>query len=102
MEMFVKKRSYKLAGKMHYRANFAVNPTGSLSVEIEEQHKKLEGEFEDLCFIQHGKTTALDCVEHCEPTHCCWHLDLSPNDASELTQLIDEAKDEYEILMRDL
>lgn len=100
--MFVKNRSYTLAGKTHYHANFAVNPTGTLSVEIVEDHEHLEGEFQDLCFRQHGKTTDLDCFEHCEPKHCCWHLELSPTDAKELTQLIDDAKDEYEILMRDL
>ncbi|MCW8330987.1 hypothetical protein MD588_19520 [Photobacterium sp. SDRW27] len=100
--MYAKYRSYTLAGKTHYHAHFAVRPTGSLLVEIEEDHEKLEADFEDLCFIQHGKTTGLDCVEHCEPTHCCWHLDLSSNDARELTRLIDDAKEEYEILMRDL
>ncbi len=100
--MFVKNRSYTLEGKLHHHAHFAVNPSGVLSVDIEEDHEKLEADFEDLCFKLHGKTTDLDCVEHSKPTHCCWHLELSCHDARELIRLIDEAKEEYEILMRDL
>lgn len=100
--MYAKHRSYTLAGSTHHHAHLAVSPTGILSVEIEEEHKKLEAEFDDLCFSTHGKVTGLDCVEHCMPSHTLWHIDLTPSDARDLTQLIDEAKEEYEIIMRDL
>ncbi|MFC1503189.1 hypothetical protein ACFL53_02400 [Pseudomonadota bacterium] len=100
--MYAKYRSYTLAGKEHLHVHLAVNPTGFIDVEIMEKHKKLNAEFEDLCFEDHGDTTELDCVEHSKPKHKIWYIYLSRNDAKELTTLIDEAKEEYEIIMRDL
>lgn len=100
--MYAKYRSYTLAGKSHLHAHLAVSPSGFLHVEIVENHRNLDAEFEDLCFENHGDTCGVDCVEHCQPKHKCWHIDLSRNDAKELTLLIDDAKEEYEILMRDL
>ncbi|UTV28837.1 hypothetical protein [Photobacterium atrarenae] len=100
--MFAKHRSYTLAGKVHNHAHLAIKPTGELSVEILEEHKQLEGDFEDLSFSTHGKITGVDCVEHDHPSHKLWHIDLSRQDARELNRLIDDAKEEYEIMMRDL
>ncbi|CAG22222.1 hypothetical protein [Photobacterium profundum] len=100
--MYAKHRSYTLTEQTHRHVHLSVNPTGFLSVEIDEDNSKLEAEFEDLCFEKHGITTELVCFEHCRPKHGRWHLALSCGDAKELTMLIDDAKEEYEILMRDL
>jgi len=100
--MFAKHRSYVLVEKRHHHAHLTVNPIGILFIEIAEEHKKLEAEFEDLLFESNGKTTGLVCIKHGKQKHKCWHVVLSCDDAKELTKLINEAREEYEILMRDL
>ena len=100
--MFAKHRSYVLAGKGHHHAHLTVNPLGTLYIEIVEEDKKFKAEFEDLLFENNEKTTGLVCIKHGKLKHKCWHVDLSCNDAKELTMLINDARDEYEILMRDL
>ncbi|CAG23773.1 hypothetical protein [Photobacterium profundum] len=100
--MYAKHRSYTLARPAHRHVRLSVNPSGFLSVEIEEDNNKLDSEFENLCFEKHGKITELVCFEHCKPQKSRWHIYLSDNDAKELNRLINDAKEEYEILMRDL
>ena len=100
--MYIKHRSYTLADKMHHHAHVAVNPAGFLHVDIIEVHQEFDAEFEDLRFEDNGKTTGLVCTDNCKPRHELWHVDLTCDDAKELDTLIQEAKEEYEILMRDL
>ncbi|MGF1756532.1 hypothetical protein L4D76_01020 [Photobacterium sagamiensis] len=100
--MHAKHRSYILVGKVPRSAHLTVNHIGILYIEIVEGHKKLEAEFKDLLFEHDGKTTGLFCIKHGKPKHKRWHVDLACNDAKELKMLINDARDEYEILMRDL
>ncbi|MBY7789105.1 hypothetical protein KW460_03900 [Vibrio fluvialis] len=100
--MYTKHRSYTLAGKGHHHANVMVNPTGYLHIHIMEEKRKFNGEFESLCFETHGKCTELTCKDTGLTNQMRWHLDLSGEDATELVGLIEEAKEEYETLMRDL
>ncbi|XAW88655.1 hypothetical protein ABDK09_16480 [Vibrio sp. CDRSL-10 TSBA] len=59
---------------------------------------KLDGEFESLSFKTQDRKTELTCqdAEH------DWRIALQGQDARELVTLIEEAKEEYETLMRDL
>ena len=100
--MYIKHRSYTLADKVHNHAHVAVNPAGFLHVDIIEEHQEFDAEFDDLCFEVRGKTTELVCTDNGKPRHEIWHVDLTCDDAKELVTLIEEAKEEYEILMRDL
>ncbi|PSU48919.1 hypothetical protein C9J12_10495 [Photobacterium frigidiphilum] len=87
---------------VHRHAHLTVNPLGVLYIDIVEEHRKLKANFEDLLFESNGKTTGLVCIKHGKSKHKRWHVDLSSNDAKELTTLINSAREEYETLMRDL
>ncbi|QXO18560.1 MULTISPECIES: hypothetical protein [Vibrio] len=96
--MYTKHRSYTLAGKEHYHARVMVDPTGYLHIDIMEESDELDGEFESLSFKTQDRKTELTCqdAEH------DWRIALQGQDARELVTLIEEAKEEYETLMRDL
>lgn len=100
--MFAKHRSYILAEKTHPKAYITVNPTGTLHIDVKDEKKALDGDFGDLLFKKNGKVTALFCMKHGKQKKHCWHIDLAREDAQELTRLIHEAEDEFELLMRDL
>lgn len=96
--MYTKLRSYTLAGKEHYHALVLVNPTGYLHIDIMEENDQLDGEFESLCFKTQNRKTELTCHDDEHD----WQIALKGKDAKELVTLIEEAKEEYETLMRDL
>lgn len=100
--MFAKRRAYTLAKKTHPNAQVTVNPTGTLHVDVKDEKKSLDGDFDDLFFKKNGKVTTLFCLKHGQQQQHCWHIDLTREDAQELTRLIHEAEDEFEHLMRDL
>lgn len=98
--MFAKRRAYILAKKTHPKAQVTVNPTGNLHIDVKDEKKALDGNFEDLSFKQDGKITVLFCLKHDNQRY--WRIELSEKDAKELIQLIHEAEDEFELIMRDL
>ncbi|GAB6263233.1 hypothetical protein [Photobacterium sp. R1] len=100
--MFAKRRSYILAGKTHPKAQVTVNPLGKLHIDVKDEKRELDGDFEDLTFNKSGKITVLLCQKHGKPKQKCWQVELSSKDAKELTKLIHDAEDEFETLMRDL
>ncbi|UTM55931.1 hypothetical protein L4174_008640 [Photobacterium sp. CCB-ST2H9] len=100
--MFAKRCSYILAGKTHPKAQVTVNPTGTLHIDVKDEKRELDGDFEDLLFKEKGKVTVLVCQKHDRPKQLCWHVELTGQDAKELTRLIDDAEEEYETLMSDL
>ncbi|UXI03023.1 hypothetical protein [Photobacterium sp. TY1-4] len=62
--MFAKHRSYVLAKKTHPKAQVTVNPTETLHIDVKDEKKALEGDFEDLLFKKNGKVTALFYLKH--------------------------------------
>ncbi|MEJ2763557.1 hypothetical protein VV869_06200 [Photobacterium sp. MCCC 1A19761] len=100
--MFAKRRAYILANKTHPKAQVTVNPTGTLHIDVKDEKKALDGDFEDLSFQKDGKITILFCQKHGQQKQHCWRVELSGEDAKDLVRLIHEAEDEFEILMRDL
>ncbi len=54
-----------------------------------------------ICFFNHEKTD-LVCIEDGTVKHLCWNLLMYKNDATKLNVAIDNAIDEYEVIMRDL
>ncbi|GLT16862.1 hypothetical protein GCM10007938_06390 [Vibrio zhanjiangensis] len=91
-------RDYELRDTNHYHAHIEVNPIGVLDVDIIE---KKEHHQTDLCDISFEKLAGKTRVKGKEAKHQ-WQLDLDDKDANELHQLISEANEEYETLMRDL
>ncbi|KLV10158.1 hypothetical protein C9I92_21690 [Photobacterium ganghwense] len=100
--MFAKHRAYVLAKKKRPKAQVTINPTGNIHIDVKDEKKALDGDFEDLSFQKNGKVTILVCQKHSKQKQHCWRIELSDEDAKELTRLINEAEDEFEILMRDL
>ncbi|EGU49384.1 hypothetical protein VII00023_10120 [Vibrio ichthyoenteri ATCC 700023] len=96
--MITVERKYCLSDSPDLHARVEVNPLGKLEVEIIELNQRHSSEFDDLSFICSeggirvcGKDNALS-----------WHLSLATGDGLELSNLVDNAHEEYETLMRDL
>ncbi|EEY71220.1 hypothetical protein VHA_003079 [Grimontia hollisae CIP 101886] len=73
-----------------------------MEVEILEKRQRHAAEFEHLKFERSGRVTKLvgKHTSNGKPVH--WQLPLANDDAKELENLIEEASEELEILMRDL
>lgn len=96
--MLAIQRQYYLSNRPNLHAQFEVNPTGRLEVEIIELHEHHSTEFGDLSFKSQGNT-----IEVCgEEQQVPWRCKLAVTDALELSSLVEEANEEYEVLMRDL
>lgn len=91
-------RKYSLSNRPNLHARFEVNPIGRLEVEIVELHERHSTEFEDLSFKSRGNTIEVCGKEERVP----WQCGLAATDAQELSSLVEEANEEYEVLMRDL
>ncbi|WP_026958226.1 hypothetical protein [Aliagarivorans taiwanensis] len=83
----------------HVHAHVAFTPLGELDVLLEEQQQVLHAEFELLTFTSDAKLQCFDSTQH---QHVEWQVQLNPNDAKELMFAIQDAQEEFEILMRDL
>lgn len=100
--MLAEHRQYTLPGKKVLHADVTVNPTGELEVDIKEKKNHLTAEFEELHFCSGRQKTDLVCQEPVGDHAIRWHIYLANQDAEELEHLIEEAEEEFEILMRDL
>ena len=99
--MLAKHRDYLLHGTQNFHAHVQVNPIGQLDVDIVEKREHHSASFESLAFKKVGsKTIVSGCDEKNKKSK--WQLTLAKKDAEELNLLIEEANEEYEILMRDL
>ncbi|PSU46925.1 hypothetical protein C9J12_17105 [Photobacterium frigidiphilum] len=100
--MLAESREFILLDSRARHANIRVIPTGVLEVSIEEGNDKMQAEFAQLLFSSSGKKTGLVCRNSVSSNDVNWHLELSNADARELSLLIEQAEEEFEILMRDL
>ncbi|WP_070963815.1 hypothetical protein [Vibrio sonorensis] len=91
-------RDYLLQDSTHSQVHVKVNPVGMIDVEIEKSRQHHLSDFDQLCFVKRGSQTRLTGQDNTDT----WQLVLSNRDADELGRLIEEACEEYEILMRDL
>ncbi|MDD1782676.1 hypothetical protein LRP49_16005 [Enterovibrio sp. ZSDZ35] len=100
--MQARHRNYLLKDTKQLHAHVQVIPTGLIEVEIVEKHQCHAAEFEHLRFERSGRVTKLvgKHTSNGKPIH--WQLPLANDDARELENLIEEASEELEILMRDL
>lgn len=96
--MIVTHRQYCLTNRPNLHAHFQVNPVGKLEVEIIELQEHHSTEFNDLCFESKGSCIKVSGKEQSVP----WQCHLAVSDALELSSLVEEANEEYEMLMRDL
>ena len=101
--MIIKSRRYVIQGKVKLPSQVMVNPTGEITVLIQDQNRRLSASFDDVIFQRKKNTTALKC-KNCNSTskRCKWVLELNHEDAYELKCLMDEAEEELETLMCDL
>ena len=100
--LLTERRHYTLPGKKALHADVAVIPTGELEVDIKEKKDHLTAEFEELHFCCGRQQTDLVCQDQVGDHAIRWHIYLAKQDAEELEQLIENAEEEFEILMRDL
>jgi len=99
--MFGIHRDYIIQNQHHFHAHIEVNPIGRLECEILESRESHHVDFDRISFENlEGATKLTGCDEKGRSE--AWHLVLTNQDAQELNQLISLAKEEYEILMRDL
>ncbi len=91
-------RDYCLSRRPDLHAHIEVNPVGKLKVELVELQKCHSTEFDDLSFESWGSETRICGKENAHK----WQFKLAESDAKELSHLVEEASEEYEILMSDL
>ncbi|KZN33189.1 hypothetical protein [Pseudoalteromonas luteoviolacea] len=91
-------REYCLSGDKNLHAHVEVYPTGTLDVDIVELHEHHTTEFNNIKYEHNGADIALTGKEGA----VTWQVILKERDARELSHLIADANEEYEILMRDL
>lgn len=100
--MLAKQCSYTLSGAEPLHAHIVVNPTGLLEVDIIERDQHFTSDFEHVYFRGDEQGMQVVC-EHCENTpEEEVSLSLQRQDAFELYQMIDDAKQELECLLCDL
>lgn len=100
--MLAEYREFILLDSRARHANIRVIPTGVLEVSIQDENDKMQAEFAQLLFSSTGEKTELVCRNSVSCDDVNWYLELSNADARELLQLIEQAEEEFEILMRDL
>lgn len=100
--MLARHRDYLLKDKKKLHAHVEIIPTGLVEIEILEKHQCHAAEFTDIHFECKGAVTQLVAVDTLNGKSTQWEVPFAHDDAKELEHLIDEANEEFEILMRDL
>jgi len=100
--MIAKHRDYLLQDTKNFHAHIQVNPIGILDVDIVEKREHHSSSFDSLAFKKVGSKTIVSGCEERGRKKSQWQLTLTKRDAEELNLLIEDANEEYEILMRDL
>ncbi|MBE3659659.1 hypothetical protein BOO91_01685 [Vibrio navarrensis] len=96
--MLTVQRHYTVSGKPSLHTCVEVNPTGTVEIEVLELYQHHSSSFDNLSFKVNPQGVSVVCCHQASP----WQLLLNSQDAQELRSLIQEAEEEYEILMRDL
>ncbi|KZN61921.1 hypothetical protein N473_20480 [Pseudoalteromonas luteoviolacea CPMOR-1] len=91
-------REYCLSGEKGLHAHIEVFPTGQLDVDIVELHEHHSTQFDNIKYEHTGADIIITGIEG----STSWQVVLKERDARELSHLISDANEEYEILMRDL
>ncbi|WP_445395610.1 hypothetical protein [Zobellella sp. An-6] len=100
--MLARQCSYTLQGTEPLHAHIVVNPTGLLEVDIIEHNQHFTSEFEHVYFKRGEQGMELVCEQCEEAPQQQVSLTLQRQDAFELYQMIDDAKQELECLLCDL
>lgn len=100
--MLARHRDYLLKDKKKLHAHVQIIPTGSVEIEIVEKHQCHAAEFKEIHFERKGSVTQLVGIHTSNGKPTQWQVPFTNDDAKELEHLIDEASEEFEILMRDL
>ncbi|WP_305817147.1 hypothetical protein [Photobacterium leiognathi] len=97
--MYIEHKHFKLPNNSS-EVDVYISPTGSIQFMIEGKEKVLEGDFHKLAFkkIKSG----VDLVYKTRSVKSSWDIILSNKDAELLSRMIDEADENFEIIMRDL
>ncbi|MGL6261408.1 hypothetical protein [Vibrio sp. WXL103] len=99
--MITKHRDYLIPNTKSFHAHVEINPVGEVDIDIIESRKHYHSSLEKLKFEPKGeKVKVVGCDE--SGGRKVWQLTLASTDALDLNHVIEEANDEYEILMRDL
>lgn len=94
--MYVHVHTCRLAVPQATQSRFLINPLGELDVQLAGQRTPLHGRFGELSIQpEPGGDWCLRCGGQ-------WQLKLKRRDAQSVQNLIDDARDEMEALMRDL
>lgn len=96
--MILLHRDYQLNDSGHYHAHVAINPVGFIDIDIEENEQHHSAKFSELIFKKVDGCTQLIGRHAGRP----WQVALHDHDAAEVHRLIDQAADEFEVLMCDL
>lgn len=91
-------REYRVSTKPEQYAHVEINPVGQLDVEMMGEQKHYVADFEHLSFSSHSHGVLIECQKVNSP----WKMMLEKADAQELRHLVEDAQEEFEILMRDL
>ncbi|MEZ8096602.1 hypothetical protein [Photobacterium swingsii] len=100
--MLAESRHVLLSGKKSQFADIKIIPTGMIEVDIPDEAKHYQADFDQLCFYTRNKNTELVCRSGQKDDAVHWTLDLANDDARELLSMIERAEDEFEMLMRSL
>ncbi|WP_318480173.1 hypothetical protein [Photobacterium leiognathi] len=97
--MYIEHKHFKLPNNSS-EVDVYISPTGSIQFMIEGKEKVLEGDFHKLAFkkIESG----VDLVYKSRSVKSSWDIILSKKDAELISRMIDEADENFEIIMRDL
>ncbi|WP_096619424.1 hypothetical protein [Candidatus Enterovibrio altilux] len=95
-------RDYQSKGTKQFHAHVQVNPISLVEVKIIEKDQCHISEFKHLHFEQSGYVTNLVSNHTSNSKLVQWQLPLASDDARELQNLIEEATEELEILIRSL
>ncbi|OAN11422.1 hypothetical protein A3K86_20985 [Photobacterium jeanii] len=101
--MLAECRHVALVGDKARFADIKIAASGVIEVDIPEDHRHFEADFEQLHFhTEHQKTELVCHSVKADANKVEWKLELGNDDATALLKLIERASDEYETLMRDL
>ncbi len=95
-------RNYLLKDTKQLKARVHIIPTGSVKIEILDKKQCHLADFEQIHFERKGNVTQLIGSENKNGKNKQWQLPFDHKDANELANLIDQAADNLEILMRSL
>ena len=98
--MIAVQRDYTLQDAKHFHAHIEVKVCGTIEVDISETDDHFTADLDHVEFKQMGDKTKVIVIT--EEDHKKWQLILDRRDAAQLHNDVDNAAEEFEILMNDL